>query len=113
MGQFLVAESGVHNVYRVPSVLVPFDNKSTSQQVNKSKSSREIWRDRGEDQKVRSNMKQISPVQTCLHPMKTQSNMDKPEDLSTHMLLLEDILSTPSSELCRFRCPSLVRSQPA
>merc|ERR1712047_193586 len=77
------------------------------------KSSREIWRDRGEDQKVRSNMKQISPVQTSLHPMKTPSNMDKPEDLSTHMLLLEDILSTPSSELCRFRCPSWVRSQPA
>jgi len=27
--QFLVAESGVHNVYRVPSVLVPSDHLSS------------------------------------------------------------------------------------
>merc|ERR1712110_1263410 len=84
------------------------DLYSALKTVNKS-TSRQTWPDRGESEVVTRKMRQISPVRTCLHPMRTPSRMDQLGDLWTPLLLV-DFLSRPLSKLSRFKCPSLVQA---
>merc|ERR1712119_101652 len=84
------------------SLISDLPNKSTSTQT---------WPDRGVSEEGTRKLKQISPVRTCLHPMRTPSRMDQLGDLWTP-LLLGDFLSRPLSKLSRFKCPSLVQTLP-
>merc|ERR1712183_523726 len=82
--QFLLDQSGIS------SLISDLLNKSTSTQT---------WPDRGVSEEGTRKLKQISPVRTCLHPMRTPSRMDQLGDLWTP-LLLGDFLSRPWSKPC-------------
>merc|ERR1712183_609158 len=94
--QFLLDQSGIS------SVISDLPNKSTSTQT---------WPDRGVSEEGTRKLKQISPVRTCLHPMRTPSRMDQLGGLWTP-LPLGDFQSRPLSKLSRFKCPSLVQTLP-